>query len=100
LGYRRLPGPGFDEDAMAALHKAMDCGVNFLDTADVYGNGRSEQRIAKLRKRCKQEIVVATKAGDCETIGRRIQRRGEVKAWSREESRRVSFTSHKKTVEL
>lgn len=52
-----------DEEAMAALHKAVDCGVNFFDTADVYGNGRSEQLIAKLRKKCKQEIIVATKAG-------------------------------------
>ena len=52
-----------DEDAMAALHRAVECGVNFFDTADVYGNGRSEQLIAKLRKNCKQEIIVATKAG-------------------------------------
>jgi aryl-alcohol dehydrogenase-like predicted oxidoreductase len=52
-----------DEEAMAALHKAVDCGVNFFDTADVYGNGRSEQLIAKLRTRCKREIIVATKAG-------------------------------------
>jgi aryl-alcohol dehydrogenase-like predicted oxidoreductase len=52
-----------DEDAMAALHQAVDSGVNFFDTADVYGNGRSEQLIAKLRKSCKQEIIVATKAG-------------------------------------
>jgi aryl-alcohol dehydrogenase-like predicted oxidoreductase len=52
-----------DEDALAALHQAIDSGVNFFDTADVYGNGRSEQLIAKLRKSCKQEIFVATKAG-------------------------------------
>jgi aryl-alcohol dehydrogenase-like predicted oxidoreductase len=52
-----------DEDALAVLHKGVDCGVNFFDTADVYGNGRSEQLIAKLRKSCKQEIIVATKAG-------------------------------------
>jgi aryl-alcohol dehydrogenase-like predicted oxidoreductase len=52
-----------DEDAMAALHQAIDSGVNFFDTADVYGNGRSEQLIARLRKSCKQEIFVATKAG-------------------------------------
>jgi aryl-alcohol dehydrogenase-like predicted oxidoreductase len=52
-----------DEDALASLHKAVDCGVNFIDTADVYGDGRSEQLIAKLKKSCKQEIIVATKAG-------------------------------------
>ena len=52
-----------DEDALASLHKAVECGVNFIDTADVYGDGRSEQLIAKLKKSCKQEIIVATKAG-------------------------------------
>lgn len=52
-----------DEDAAAALRKALECGVNFFDTADVYGNGRSERLIAQLRKDCKQEFIVATKAG-------------------------------------
>ena len=52
-----------DEDSMAALHQAIDCGVNFIDTADVYGNGRSERLIARLRKERKEEIIVATKAG-------------------------------------
>jgi len=52
-----------DEDSMAALHKAIDCGVNFIDTADVYGGGRSERLIARLKKERKEEIIVATKAG-------------------------------------
>ena len=52
-----------DTDAMAALHKAVDSGINFLDTADVYGNGRSERHIAQLKKERKEEIVVATKVG-------------------------------------
>ena len=52
-----------DEDSMAALHKAIDCGVNFIDTADVYGNGRSERLIAQLKKDRKEEIIAATKAG-------------------------------------
>jgi aryl-alcohol dehydrogenase-like predicted oxidoreductase len=52
-----------DEESLAALHKAIDCGVNFIDTADVYGDGRSERLIAKLKKSRKDEIVVATKAG-------------------------------------
>jgi aryl-alcohol dehydrogenase-like predicted oxidoreductase len=51
-----------DEESMAALHKAVECGVNFFDTADVYGMGRSERLIAKL-KRDRKEIIVATKAG-------------------------------------
>src|SRR5258708_37957948 len=52
-----------DEEALGALHQAIDCGVNFLDTADVYGDGRSERLIGKLKKIRKDEIIVATKAG-------------------------------------
>src|SRR5512147_280318 len=52
-----------DKESLAALHTAIDCGVNFIDTADVYGDGRSERLIAQLKKERKEEIVVATKAG-------------------------------------
>ncbi len=52
-----------DQDSLAALHRAIDLGVNFIDTADVYGDGRSERLIAQLKKSRKEEIIVATKAG-------------------------------------
>ncbi len=52
-----------DEDSIAALNKAIDLGVNFIDTADVYGDGRSERLVAKLRKERNEKIFVATKAG-------------------------------------
>ncbi len=52
-----------DADSMAALHRAVDKGVNFFDTADVYGDGRSERLMARLRKERREKIVVATKAG-------------------------------------
>jgi aryl-alcohol dehydrogenase-like predicted oxidoreductase len=52
-----------DDESLAALRKAIDCGVNFIDTADVYGDGRSERLIARLKNSEKKEIVVATKAG-------------------------------------
>lgn len=52
-----------DEEALGALNTAIDSGVNFLDTADVYGDGRSERLIAQLKKSRKEEIIVATKAG-------------------------------------
>ena len=52
-----------DEESLAALHRALDLGVNFFDTADVYGDGRSEQLLAKLRKERKEPFHVATKAG-------------------------------------
>jgi aryl-alcohol dehydrogenase-like predicted oxidoreductase len=57
-------GPVQDDESLAALHKAIDLGVNFIDTADVYGDGRSERLIARLRKeRPHDKIYVATKAG-------------------------------------
>lgn len=52
-----------DEESLAALHRALDLGVNFFDTADVYGDGRSEQLLARLRKERKEPFYVATKAG-------------------------------------
>jgi len=52
-----------DSDSLKALHKAIDLGVNFIDTADVYGDGHSEQLIAKLRKERSEKFYVATKAG-------------------------------------
>jgi aryl-alcohol dehydrogenase-like predicted oxidoreductase len=52
-----------DDESLRALNQAIDCGVNFIDTADVYGDGRSERLIAQLKKSRKEEIIVATKAG-------------------------------------
>jgi aryl-alcohol dehydrogenase-like predicted oxidoreductase len=53
-----------EDDALGALNRAVDLGVNFLDTADVYGDGRSEKLIGRLLKdRPNDEILVATKAG-------------------------------------
>jgi aryl-alcohol dehydrogenase-like predicted oxidoreductase len=53
-----------DDAAYAALNRAVDLGVNFLDTADVYGDGRSEKLIGSLlQDRPNVEILVATKAG-------------------------------------
>jgi aryl-alcohol dehydrogenase-like predicted oxidoreductase len=52
-----------DTESYAALNRAIDCGVNFIDTADVYGDGRSERLIGRLLKERKEEIFVATKAG-------------------------------------
>jgi aryl-alcohol dehydrogenase-like predicted oxidoreductase len=56
-------GPIDDDESMRALHAAIDSGVNFIDTADVYGDGRSERLVARLRRERREPIVVATKAG-------------------------------------
>lgn len=52
-----------DTESLAALHKALDLGINLIDTADVYGDGHSEQLIAKLRKERSEPFYVITKAG-------------------------------------
>ncbi len=83
-----------DEDALASLHQAIDCGVNFIDTADVYGDGRSERLIAQLKKSRKEPIIVATKAG------RRLPRqtvegysRQNLTAWVEDSLRNLSSDS-------
>ncbi|MFN2218469.1 MAG: aldo/keto reductase, partial [Anaerolineae bacterium] len=52
-----------DDVSLAALRRALDQGVNLIDTADVYGDGRSEKLIGQvLRERSGERIYVATKA--------------------------------------
>jgi aryl-alcohol dehydrogenase-like predicted oxidoreductase len=52
-----------EKDALDALNTALDEGINFIDTADVYGDGRSERLIAKVLKDRPEQVYVATKAG-------------------------------------
>src|SRR5258707_7032418 len=52
-----------DRTSLEALNKAIDLGVNFIDTADVYGDGHSEQLIAQVRKSRSEQLIIATKAG-------------------------------------
>jgi aryl-alcohol dehydrogenase-like predicted oxidoreductase len=52
-----------DAESMRAMHRAVDAGVNFIDSADVYGDGHSERLVARLRKERREELIVATKAG-------------------------------------
>ncbi|MGB7873909.1 MAG: aldo/keto reductase [Anaerolineales bacterium] len=52
-----------DKESLAALNAALDHGVNFFDTADVYGDGHSERLLAQLRRERKDKFHIATKAG-------------------------------------
>ena len=56
-------GPVDDGDSLAALGRALDRGINFFDTADVYGDGRSERLLGRLRRERSEPFYVATKAG-------------------------------------
>ncbi len=52
-----------DQDAKLLLKKALDKGVNFFDTSDTYGDGRSERFLAELKKTTKEKIYITTKLG-------------------------------------
>ncbi len=53
-----------DEESIRAIHRGLELGVNFLDTADVYGTGRSERVIARALAGRRHEVVIATKFGN------------------------------------
>lgn len=58
-------GPTDDEVSKNAIRKALDLGVNFIDTADVYGYGHSEELISEIiKERGKGDLIIATKAGN------------------------------------
>jgi len=67
FGCMVLPGfyfAGSEEQAIATLHRAADVGVNFLDTADVYGNGKNEELVGRALKGRRDRYLVATKFGN------------------------------------
>ncbi len=56
-------GPQDDDESIAAIHRSLDLGINWIDTAPVYGMGRSEEVVAKALKGIRNEVIVATKCG-------------------------------------
>jgi aryl-alcohol dehydrogenase-like predicted oxidoreductase len=62
LGFGAMRVPQAD-DPLSLIRQAIDGGVTFLDTADIYGNGRSEELIAEALHPYPDDLVIATKAG-------------------------------------
>src|SRR6059036_1783034 len=56
-------GPQDDDQSMAALHRAFDAGVNWVDTAAVYGRGHAEELVGQAVREFGGEILIATKCG-------------------------------------
>jgi len=56
-------GGANDEDSVAACHAALDAGVNWIDTADIYGQHRAERIVGRVLKERRDEVIVATKCG-------------------------------------
>jgi len=63
MGMSELYGKRDDKESILTLHKALDLGINFWDTADIYGNGDNEKLISKVLKEKRDNIFIATKFG-------------------------------------
>jgi aryl-alcohol dehydrogenase-like predicted oxidoreductase len=64
MGMSDFYAPGDQAESIATIHRALDLGVNFLDTADIYGVGRNEELVGKaIQGRC-EEVFLATKFGN------------------------------------
>jgi len=64
MGMSEWYGARDDKEAVATIHCALEKGINFFDTADVYGRGRNEQLIARALKGRREQAIVATKFGN------------------------------------
>lgn len=64
MGMSEFYGPGDEAESIRTIHRALDLGMNFLDTADIYGLGRNEELVGKAIRDRRDEAVLATKFGN------------------------------------
>jgi aryl-alcohol dehydrogenase-like predicted oxidoreductase len=69
MGMSEVYGPIDDDESVRVIHRALDIGVSFLDTANVYGDGHNEQLVGRAIKDRRDEVVLATKFGIKRVVG-------------------------------
>ncbi len=67
MGMSEFYGPGDEAESVATIHRALELGINFLDTADVYGQGKNEVLVGKAIRDRRSQVVLATKFGNVRT---------------------------------
>ena len=64
MGMSEFYAPADDNESLEVIHRALDLGVNFLDTADIYGVGRNEELVGRAIRGRRHEVILATKFGN------------------------------------
>lgn len=64
MGMSEFYGPGDERESIRTIHRALELGMNFLDTADIYGLGRNEELVGKAIRDRREKVVLATKFGN------------------------------------